>query len=419
MDSMLIIEHNNGRREYLEHNFFSSSDTSAKRETLRLIKIGKTKKSLNIYCCCTSPKVEMYITHSEKSGSYSIKSFPGKAQEHVTECLFSSANVSSLSTDTTYEKGYVEKDGKIEVKLHSHDFKKATNNNQQANLAQPPSTGVRQGTIGNSRSKSTIYALTKRLVTEAWNKSIYNSKTNNFPMENKIQVYDSLRKDVLWKYSIGKDQLNSIFYSGAKVAQIFKLEQASKSKSAAFSILLLENDISTGDSDEVLLSLRSPKSADSIEVVVPRHLYLDALKAINNIPAPYFIGGFLTYRGPKKPPEFLSFCLLPISDYGAPIESSYERSVFNTLAAEKRKVVRPMSHNIGPSWSGFVPDGLFIDTNPKTILEIFGMSPNHLEYHEKRQIKIDHFNSLYPQYTLWYWDAFNGTPLPAFPEVSK
>lgn len=420
MEHIFEIKHTNGKKEYLAHNFFLSSDKEAKRCKLKPLRELYRRRALKISCSCTSPKVEMLIAYREKTNTYSIRTFPGKAKEHATSCFFSSGNDdTSLATDTTYEKGYVEKNGKIEVKLDSHDFKKTNTNNLKANPAKTTTTsmGKRQNTSVSSY-KSSVYALTKRLVTEAWNKSILASTMDKYPAEDKNMVYKSLKGDILWKYSIGRDQLDRIFYGGGLVGQISHLEGKSKSNSAAYTILLLEEDLTAETSDKVILSLRSPKYKELREIVVPTHLYNNALSAVNNIPAPYFIGGFLTYTSSKTPPEFLSFSLIPISDYGAPIESSFERTLFNKLSAEQRKVIRPVRETIDSSWNGFIPDGLLLDTKPKTILEVFGMSQNHLAYHEKRQIKIEHFSNLNSSYNLWYWDAFNGSSPPRLPNLN-
>ncbi|MBE1554374.1 hypothetical protein [Sporosarcina limicola] len=90
---------------------------------------------------------------------------------------------------------------------------------------------------------------------------------------------------------------------------------------------------------------------------------------------------------------------------GAPVESSFERTLYNHLCENERAVVR---HNANehPAWNKLHPDGLLLDTKPCTILEVFGMSENMEAYHIVRSIKVDHFSSLRPKYNFWYWDAF-------------
>ena len=429
MEGILSLEFKDGSHKYLDHNFFASTEKAEKTKIMKPIRQEYKEKRLKIYCCCKTEKVEMSVAFYEKSCTYSIKSFPGKSIEHASNCFFAADDNSALGTDTISEKGLIENNGKVDVRLDVHDFKKTIEPSNKFNRKDRINSKDTSGRTRISRNKSTVYALTKRLLTEAWNKSIMKVRfpedhkksssekevnPSQYPTIDKTTVFYCLRNDILWKYSIGKDSLKNLFYSGGKTGQIFHIEAKSLSKSAAFTILLLEDANIVRKDERVVLSLRAP-SSDVRECFVPSHLYDNALGAINNISGPYFVGGFITKMPYTESLEFLSFCLVPISDYGTPIESSYERNLFNALALDKRLVTRPMSHKSNPKWNGFVPDGLLYDTQPKTILEVFGMSQGHVEYQEKRKIKIEHFESLQPHFNLWYWDANDGSIPPALP----
>ncbi|KOO47808.1 hypothetical protein [Viridibacillus arvi] len=87
------------------------------------------------------------------------------------------------------------------------------------------------------------------------------------------------------------------------------------------------------------------------------------MEARRGLEGPYFVGGFVTKPSSQEIPVFQSFALLPISDYGAPIQSSYERRLYNELGKQKRLVQRPTT-SYDVNWNGFIPDGIFIDTEP-------------------------------------------------------
>lgn len=340
MEHIFEIKHKSGKKEYLAQNFFLSSDRDAKRSKLKPLRELYRSGALEISCGCTSPKVEMLIAYREDTNTYSIKSFPKKADLHNASCFYSSDNGdNSLATDTSYEQGYVEKDGKTEVRLDSHDFQTEKNRNLQTtevNVSNPANSKQSKSSV--SRRKSSVFALTRRLVTEAWNDSIRYSKGDKYPSNDKILVYDRLNNQVVKKYTIKKNSLKDLFFAGESTGRVYKIEDAHNFSTAAFSIILLEDADLISNSDFVELEVRHPRKKDTRKILVSHTLYKNALTAISNIPAPYFVGGFLTNRGYEKPPEFISFSLVPISDYGAPIESSYERALFNQLSAEKRKL---------------------------------------------------------------------------------
>ncbi|QLG39952.1 MULTISPECIES: hypothetical protein [unclassified Paenibacillus] len=111
----------------------------------------------------------------------------------------------------------------------------------------------------------------------------------------------------------------------------------------------------------------------------------------------------MTDTGYEKPVEFRSMTSIPISSHGVVVDSSYERDIYNECHCQQRQIIRP-PYNLKyyPTWNGMLPDGLFLDTSPETIVEIFGMS----EYHERKLQKTAHFTQLKgfkkKPYSFWY-----------------
>lgn len=414
---MFQLEYSDGKKEYLSHDFFLSLDIQAKVKKLAPLKKLYTNKALNINCCCSKSRPKMLIIYMSKTGNYAIKSLPGEVVKHENTCAFGNPYISdfNLSTNTSNVKGYVEKDGKITVNLNSLDFQNPNlpNESIQKGTTTPESSNSIAAT--KSTSKASLNGLTRRLLTEAWNDSIKRSTKGYtpYPTDDKKTIYDRLTSNILKKYVVGKNSLKEIFYAGESTGKVSIIEK--NTGATAFTILLHENKLESPIEENLTITLRNPFKKDFCEVIVDRLSYNTALTAIKNIEGPYLAGGFLINTGYRRPPQFISFCLVPISHYGAPIESSFERQLYNELSSEERKVLRPLRERLPAAWNGFTPDGLLIDTKPWTILEVFGMSKVNEDYHRHRDIKIEHFSSLNPNYNFWKWDAYNNKNIPPLP----
>ncbi|WP_046176237.1 hypothetical protein [Domibacillus indicus] len=197
------------------------------------------------------------------------------------------------------------------------------------------------------------------------------------------------------------------------------IEKKHSFQSAAFTILYLDTDGIDRQDDKVLLTLLNPEKNRECQIQVQSMWFDRAFEMVNKVSGPYFAGGFVTRDGYNAMPEFTSFALVPISNYGAPVESTYERILYNHLSTHQRRVTRPFHKDVDHRWNGFIPDGLFIDTYPKTILEVFGISESDTTYHERRKAKIVQFSSLKPNYLFWYWDTYLKTKVPSLPPSFK
>ncbi|MBU5217645.1 hypothetical protein KQI67_13090 [Bacillus albus] len=134
---------------------------------------------------------------------------------------------------------------------------------------------------------------------------------------------------------------------------------------------------------------------------------------------PTVITGFVSQKGFKQY-RIMSLGILSINTYGVVVESSHERELYDRICQEKRLVKRTYDSKYHPhSWLGLKPDGLFIDTEIPTIIEVFGMSENMDSYHTERDFKLKHFSSLEPNYSFWYWDAYKGDTIPKFPPIKN
>lgn len=412
----VLLKYKNRGSVPLGHAFFKNADSKTKKAKLKELRQAHINNEVEVFCCCRKPNIQMSLPYFQKTDTYSLRTFPKKAHLHKEDCYFSLLNGdSSFSSNSTYQSGYSEKNGITEVNLDSqaYSIQDILGTPATRTISTFPKSEVRNPST--SYAKPSIFSLTKRLVTEAWNDSIKYAGNKNYPTSDKTIIFSRLSNYTLRKYSVNKVGLKDIFYNGVKTGRVQQIEK--KFKTAAFTILLLEDWIEKTDDGQIILDVRSPLRKESHKVCIKSTLFQNALKKVNGIPGPYFIGGFLTNTGYEKPPKFLSFCLVPISDYGTPIESSYERELYNQLAEEHRKVIRPTVHTIEPEWNGFIPDGLLIDTTPPTILEVFGMSEAITDYHEERLLKMKHFSNLKPRFSFWYWDAYKRSPISKIPPL--
>lgn len=419
MNGAFLIKYKNGKTEYLAHNFIFAMNPINKRDKLGPLREQYRLKQLELFCTCTKPHVKMCMSHQKATNNYSIKSMKHFKDSHDQECFYSRRKGEvSLSSNSLYETGFIKQDnGLYNVNLDAQDYKatKKEKNTKQSDTTESTAVSILQGNSGVSSNKPTIYAMMLRLVTEAWNNAIQFDGLEKYPKKDASTILEQLEKFILKSYSVEDKLLKNLFYKGVSPGKIYFIQEEHFFKIGAFTLLLLEDSGIKNNGDTYTLSIRHPDSPTLRNIDVPKALYENAHTAINQMSGPFLAGGFVVATGFNKTPSFISFGLVPINDYGVPVESSYERRLYNQLCDEKRLFTRPFAYEDN-RWNGFIPDGLLLDTKPKTIIEVFGMSESVESYHEKRAMKIHHFSDLNPFYNFWYWDAFKDETLPPSPK---
>jgi hypothetical protein len=349
-----------------------------------------------------------YITASD---SYYLKSFPTQAGGHTETCHFFTEN--TISTGSSYIKNCEEdEDGNFHVNLAAHDYKKLNKK------AAPTSNGtvLDNDRLGESASKLTTSQFIKLIVAKAWNDYIFFQGRTEYP--NLKTIFNQIIKSTTKKFFISKNtRIQDILFSGGKTGRIYYIEQSFNNKFNPFVLFPLKEIIQTGE--QVLLILENPLNESSLKFTVEKVLWGEVNNSVNVSTGPFFVGGFVNSTGRGLPPQFVSIGILSINHYGVPIESSFEREAYDLFCSQRRLVQRPIDTKYHPKWNGLIPDGLFIDTELPTIVEVFGMSESDIEYHLHRQFKIDHFSRLKSNYGLWYWDAFNNSPKPSLPTLKN
>ncbi len=404
-----IIQHDDGRKEFMTHDFWLSSDPVVKKTKLAsLRKLVKLDKVL-VTCSCTNPQPIMSLCHITDSDSYYIRAISSKA--HAKSCHYYGEGSERQSPGSIYERGFQKKEnGLTEIKFDGQDYRlEKTEKMKKSNGGGTKTSAPLTSNGGISTNRPTVYATLWRLLTESWNRTIklayYEGQT--YPTHGAEEVYNRFVNSTAKQYTLKDIPMNKLLYKGEKTGRISIIEDDYKSKSAAFTMLLLTDEDIELVGDMYFLSLRNPTKSTKQVLSVDANSFEKALKSIRGLSGPYFAGGFVKNMGYQKIPQFVSFALVPINSYGVPVESSYERILYTELCKQKRPFLKCLTSSY-TSWNGFVPDGLLIDTTPKTIIEVFGMSESVEDYHIQRGIKIEHFSNLKPKFNLWYWDAYKG-----------
>ncbi|MEK5071682.1 hypothetical protein [Sporosarcina sp. FSL K6-1508] len=405
-----IFKNSNGHTEHMTHDHYFSLDSTAKNNKLRPIRKLYHEGQLELFCSCMILRPIMIPIHNSVHDFFYIKS-KDKDQHSIT-CHYKREEGVYIPSNSGYEKGFVKRnDGKIEIKFDTQDFQLEKGLKQKKPKSNPDGTPLPSSNAnGTSTYKPSVFAAMKRMITEAWNDIIQFSyyKKSPYPKNDVTTLFERLTTHTTRGYTNKTFTIQELLYKGEKEGKVALIAKNTGQKSAAFTMLLLADDGIQKNDETYRLSLRSPKSDTFRQLDVPAHLFQKAYTAIRQMPGPYIAGGFVESPGYDKTPRFLSFALVPINDYGAPIESSYERQLYNQLCDSQRAVIRPLTSE-NPDWAGYVPDGILVDTKPSTIIEVFGMSESMESYHQNREFKIKHFSSLKPKFDFWYWDAFATT----------
>ena len=394
--------------EQFDMSFFRGGTSTEKNIKLAPLKRDYDAGLITIHCGCLEEEPLLSIAYYQSTGNYFLKK--RSLHVHDEDCYFSRNGNTYSNVSSEYESGVKEVEGNFILNIHPLDFlKQETKDNCNAS-----SSSKNGGYIRKSIHYLSIFSLLNTIGSHAWNRYIRYEAGKNYPTKTFVEIYNSIQS-LLSKYCIGDLPLKEIFYAGEKEGKVFIIEKSVGFKYGAFTMLVLEDLPTELNGGYYIINAYNPnKGRSELRKLRVRKEILDKeMEARRGLEGPYFVGGFVTKPSSKEIPVFQSFALLPISDYGAPIQSSYERRLYNELGKQKRLVQRPTT-SYDVNWNGFIPDGILIDTEPKTILEVFGMSENNIIYHQTKIAKKHHFSSL-EKYNYWDWDAYKDDQIPALP----
>jgi hypothetical protein len=383
-----------------------------------LKKWHQQKNEIALVCTCNPPhKISMTVAYYEEFDKFSLRTYPSQKHLHSKWCFFYGG---TYNKKNNHESSWKEMDnGNISVKLFEKDFKNQKHQKnedvQKTKIHQNLSSSLHDS--GTSKGKLTLYEFSRRLLIKSWDDFIFFKGRNHYP--TLVDVYDQLVRYTIKKVMINRVvSLDQLMYFKGKVGKIYIIEKQHNFKFFPYFLLKYVKH-ENKDKNVAQLFLQNPLTSEEVVFDVDRILIEECFKKTIVKDGPYMIGGFVRSGGYEKNPIVHQIAVIPINEHGVVVESSYERRFYDKVCEEKRLVQRIYDTKYHPKWNGIKPDGLFIDTSPHTVVEIFGISESMEYYHEARKLKIEHFSRLQPHYAFWYWDAYKRNDIPAFPLSKK
>ncbi|MCE9756112.1 hypothetical protein [Bacillus cereus] len=393
----------------------------------------KVNGELELICSCTNTiKIEMNVREF-RPNSYTLCTYPKQKHLHTEACNFSGGE---YRPKNPYIRNWREKkNGTIYVSLDLPNLKNEENdkntvkNTQVDSYLQKSREHKHPIKTRKTRDYLTVFELSRKLLIRSWDFSIWSiyqkATTNNtFKFEDIESGYPTLEK--IWDKVIRHEANNILITSHMKLSNIttktgkegsiFAIQNENKFK---FPVYFLLEFINYEKINELTCSIqmRNPKTKYEYTYEIKASLLEAAFHSTNVKEGPYLITGYAKTNGFGNNPLILDVALIPINSYGVVVESSYERQLYDTLCSEKRLVQRKHDCKYHPQWNGMLPDGLLLDTNKHTILEVFGMTENEITeaYHQRKLEKVNHFSNL-KKYDFWYWNAFENIQMPSLPQ---
>jgi len=114
------------------------------------------------------------------------------------------------------------------------------------------------------------------------------------------------------------------------------------------------------------------------------------------------VGQFAMVGTPERSRwEWQEVALMRVTERGIPVDSSYEDTMESKLASEDRAFEKPLRFDADEA--EVLPDFILLDTDPETVIEVFGM--NTPEYATRRDAKLAYYQANQSKVALWIWDA--------------
>lgn len=409
-----------GQKDLYSYDVIYDELTKDGRQTLfRQFHNQYQDAEIKLRCLCNKA-VNIDMVPAQRESLYYIRTTQGKKDLHVPGCNFEGKHQSNYHANWQEDQ----ESGIIRVRFEDSfviDKPKVNNNPETANDDVEDQSSLERK---NTYNRTTLYAFFKRLLMDVWNVKIRRyskalSEGKKPPYPDLAGVYKSIESHWATKIIFGKNHdLKRVLFTGK--AELEKAAFAVKKQhNLCMMTLLLFEELQVFSDTHLMIKGRHLGSNKSFEMLCETYKWQDSLTSLRGVGEPYLIGGWVYNTGYGQPAEYRSIAVVPVSDNGVFVESSYERQFYNACHQQERLIIRPYNLKYYPSWSGMLPDGLFLDTPIETIVEIFGMSENQEEYHLRKNQKIAHYSKLKDArrkpYDFWYWEAYGGVRMPNLP----
>lgn len=386
--------------EYAERNKFLKSlyDQS---DNIIVTCVCKEKEELPLYLSYTKNGTKGTLTYylARKSGN----------KEHSEGCNFEGK---AIKNKDSWDK---KKDGTVIVKVKGYNYNREKGESHGG--GNRPYSGRRPG-----QSRTTFNGFIRHWLSETWDhktNSVYKKNGRGITFE---EFYDFLlykSKSIKFNMKLcAADIMSNHRNNTTNKSNKYRAKELAKQNANMLVLSRLNSfaDIINLEDGKVKILLRQPDTNEKFEYICSKDVWDVSIGGNTVKSPPFMIGAFTKYINWDNPLELIEIAVIPISDRGVFVESSYERAYYNRAHEEERAIIKPYTiTEFYKSFRGMKPDAIFIDTPEKnTIIEIFGRSENDEYYHIRKEQKIRHFSSL-DNYKFECWYAYTGDNIPKLP----
>ncbi|MBO0395471.1 DUF1173 family protein [Stenotrophomonas maltophilia] len=373
----------------------------------------------SVQCQCRPAQSIPLVLRQYETGKFTLARYPGSGPQHDSTCRYFGPSISGAISNAYVDGVVKEDDGIYTVRL-------ATGRSMQEALINTECVEPRPGQgpgVSKQRAMTTLGLM--QLLWEiaglheyrpAWKETRANSPTvaslllnaaadvrwGQAELRDSLQVASTARNGGLSKHN--KDVAANAIKDRTRLVVIGRLKKykAGTQASAVDLAASLRVPIEGVDCANPYLSKVQAQSL--------HHSFQRELSAWRT--------GATTYVALIVEPEagqsyfnLVRIALMHVSPRAIPLDSSYEAQVEDALAGQNRTFVKPIRHVDGDAT---LPDFQLLDAGSSPLpMEVFGL--NTPAYQTRMKEKEIYYNQQPNPPGWWRWDAFNGSPMPAFP----
>lgn len=331
-----------------------------------------------IYCSCRN-RVELKFSNTQNPYLYPAS----RSVKHADDCCRNP----KFQGESKYEKAwsYDETSDTHAVRLESA-IPKIKGNPTEANPSERRKHIVSHGD-STSKGTATIFGMTTKLNMMAWEKIVfgYKQRIPDSREEMMKQVYGISRNI---KIENMKKGLQTMFYDDFMRGKRISDLEVKKDVAFVYMEYLHEKGISIDEKNK--LPYVSCKNVFGQE----RTFYINEPEFKKNLQLEahsdtFILTGFV-YRASAYHHRRMTlgnYCLIPVSNRGLYVESSYEKSVFDSFSVKGKRFIKPYLPI--EEYGGFIPDFILYEEGKKDMIgEIFGIKGRE-DYEERKIEKLN------------------------------
>lgn len=411
---MLGIHYLDNGNDYSKDELYYYEEVYANGNSNQFIAdLHKDKNLIELYCTCNGDRIPLNTNFNwTKDGTktYYIENWNGTINNHTEDCDFK-GNQSNL------KPSWNKVGDNIEVFIPLPKKTVTNHSSHPSNVLNTMPSNRNQKVTKNMQNEKTLAGFLRNLISESWEIKTYKEqKTISFEEFYGFMIYYTKYIKANGKYKLN-DILCNAPYNKSNNSNFYRQKNVRSMRNSPGYMFVISKFIGKRNIDdnkyEIVLS--NIRTNENFKYICDKSIWDDAVSINTVTEPPFIVGGYARYNRKVRGIQLFSCAVVPISNNGVFVESSYERRLYNYLHQENRIFVKP--YKAYYSFKNMKPDGILVDTAPKckTIIEVFGESKDNIIYHKRRLQKIKHFSSL-KKYNFWKWDAYlDSSTIPDLP----